>query len=113
MVKLNRQSLEHYNWGAGCEGWHLIQQPNMSVIRERMPPGTSETRHFHRGIRQYFHILAGELLLEIEREPYLLGAGNGMEVAPGQIHQAQNIGTGPVEFLVISDGMSRTDRVDQ
>lgn len=113
MNKVSRQTAEHYAWGAGCDGWHLVRQPDMSVIHERMPPGTTETRHFHRRIRQFFRVLSGELTLEVEREPHSLGAGDGLEIAPGQVHQARNDSAGPVEFLVISNGASRTDRVEQ
>lgn len=113
MDKINRQTAAHYAWGAGCEGWHLVQQPDMSVIYEHMPPGTSETRHFHRAIRQFFHVQFGELALEVQGKLHLLHAGDGLEVAPGQIHQAYNKGAGPVEFLVISNGVSRADRIER
>jgi hypothetical protein len=38
---------EHYAWGAGCDGWHLVRAPALSVIQERMPPGAAEVRHRH------------------------------------------------------------------
>ena len=50
---------EHYQWGNGCDGWHLVNQPALSVIRERMPPGTAEVRHLHRNARQFFFVLSG------------------------------------------------------
>ena len=40
----NRQNAPHYRWGDGCDGWHLVRAPQLSVIQERMPPGTQEAR---------------------------------------------------------------------
>jgi hypothetical protein len=45
--KISIGSAEHYTWGSVCDGWHLVRRPELSVIRERMPAGTSEVRHFH------------------------------------------------------------------
>ena len=28
---------EHYVWGDGCDGWHLLKHPDLSVIQERVP----------------------------------------------------------------------------
>ncbi len=113
MKKISLINAEHYGWGEGCDGWHLVRQPELSVIRERMPAGTSETRHFHRRILQFFHVLTGELTLKVGREVHRLVADEGLEVAPGQVHQACNNGSEPVEFLVISTGISRSDRIEQ
>ncbi len=40
-------SAEHYCWGNGSEGWHLLQRDDLSIIEERVPPGDREQRHFH------------------------------------------------------------------
>src|SRR5207248_173364 len=44
---IKRDTAEHYRWGQGCEGWHLLKHADLSVIRERMPPKTSEVNHYH------------------------------------------------------------------
>jgi hypothetical protein len=44
---ISRENAPHYVWGDNCGGWHLLQESNLSVIEERMPPGSSEVRHFH------------------------------------------------------------------
>jgi mannose-6-phosphate isomerase-like protein (cupin superfamily) len=51
----------HYTWGDGCDGWHLVRTTTLSVIEERMPPGTSEVRHYHRRADQFFYVLQGVL----------------------------------------------------
>ena len=43
----NRSNAEHYVWGDGCDGWRLLDRPDLSVIEERIPPGRGEVVHFH------------------------------------------------------------------
>src|ERR1700722_4560455 len=110
-MMINRQNAEHYVWGAGCDGWHLVKTDGLSVIEERMPAGSSEGRHHHVHSRQFFYALEGELTMEVEGREYILGPGDGVEVAPGVRHQALNRGQGDVRMLVISQPRSHGDRV--
>jgi len=101
---------QHYGWGEGCEGWHLVRAQNLSVIEERMPPGTREVRHWHARARQFFYVLSGTLTLEVEGVVHELAARTGMELPQGTAHQALNESTADVEFLVISEPPSHGDR---
>ena len=103
---------QHYQWGQGCDGWHLHRTDALSVIEERMPPASSEVRHLHQRSRQFFYMLAGELTLEVEGEEHLLRANEGLEVAPKQAHQAFNRGQRDARFLVTSQPPSHGDRID-
>lgn len=89
-----------------------MDTPNLNVIQERMPTGTQEVRHKHSRVRQFFYVLRGELTLDIDGVALVILAGSGLEVQPGQVHQARNESGADVEFLVISDGISRDDRVE-
>jgi len=111
MQIVNKLNAEHYIWGANCDGWHLVKQANLSVIEERMPPGTSEVRHHHVQSRQFFYTLQGELTLEVECHEYALKPGDGIEVRPGQRHQAINRSQDEVRMLVVSQPPSHGDRV--
>jgi mannose-6-phosphate isomerase-like protein (cupin superfamily) len=79
---------EHYTWGAGCDGWHLVRVPALSVIQERMPPGAAEVRHRHAVARQFFFILTGRLRVGVEGVEYVLGPREGLEVSPGLVQQS-------------------------
>jgi mannose-6-phosphate isomerase-like protein (cupin superfamily) len=70
-----RTDAEHYTWGSGCDGWHLVKQEGLSVIEERMPPGSAEVMHFHNRTQQFFYILAGEAVMELEGEAVSLARG--------------------------------------
>ncbi|MGB0125169.1 MAG: cupin domain-containing protein [Silvibacterium sp.] len=100
----------HYTWGNICDGWHLLRDADFSVIEERMPPGAEEQRHFHVRSRQFFYVLAGELTMELAGQRHLLPAGYGLEIAPGEPHQALNVADREVRFLVISQPASHGDR---
>ncbi len=106
----SRAAGQHYGWGDGCEGWHLVRSQNLSVIEERMPAGTREVRHWHARARQFFYVLAGTLTVEIEGETHQLEAHDGIELPPGTAHQAMNETHDDVEFLVISEPPSHGDR---
>jgi quercetin dioxygenase-like cupin family protein len=108
---LSKQNAEHYTWGAVCDGWHLVRQPDLSVIEERMPPGASEVRHHHVHSRQFFYCLNGELTLEVEQHEYTLRPGYGIEILPGQRHQVINRSHADAGMLVISQPPSHGDRV--
>jgi mannose-6-phosphate isomerase-like protein (cupin superfamily) len=104
------ETAEHYSWGSGCDGWHLVNQAELSVIRERMPPGTAEVRHLHRIARQFFFILSGTAQLEAGGITYQLTTGQGLEVVPGTPHQICNLSASDVEFIVVSQPHSHGDR---
>jgi mannose-6-phosphate isomerase-like protein (cupin superfamily) len=103
---------EHYSWGAGCDGWHLVKKDDCSIITERVPAGESEQRHFHIYSRQFFYILAGEAVIEIAGENKNLKAQQGVEILPGVIHQFRNESNSEVTFLVVSVPKSHGDRVE-
>jgi mannose-6-phosphate isomerase-like protein (cupin superfamily) len=110
MKKISTANAEHYTWGGQCDGWHLVKQSALSVIRERMPPGASEVNHFHHEARQFFYVLSGTAVLDVDGTPVELGPGEGVEIAPGVAHQMRNASQGDVEFLVVSQPHSHGDR---
>lgn len=102
---------EHYSWGNSCDGWHLVKQDDLSVIAERVPSGESEQRHFHTYSRQFFYILTGEAVIEVDGERKTLQARQGLEIPPGVVHQFRNESSSEVTFLVVSVPKSHGDRV--
>src|SRR5258708_35024882 len=105
------QTAEHYVWGGICDGWHLVRAAGLSVIQERVPPGGHETRHLHSRSRQFFFVLDGEAVLEVEGQRHPLRAQTGLEVAPGLAPQLFNESAEDVTFLVISQPPSHGDRL--
>lgn len=102
---------EHYRWGYGCDGWHLLAGDDLSVIEECMPPGTAEQRHRHARARQFFYVLEGEAVLEMDGTPHRLRRHEGLHVPPGVAHQIRNDSVADVRFLVVSSPKSHGDRL--
>lgn len=109
---ISKDNAEHYVWGEDCDGWYLINRRDMLVIHEKMPPGTHEKRHYHAVSRQFFFVLQGELMMELDGTMHNIRPQQGIEVPPQSRHQARNDSDAPVEFLVISHPTTRGDRFD-
>lgn len=111
-LKISRARARHYQWGQGVDAWHLLNHPGMSVIEEIMPPGASDSAHWHTQARQFFYVLEGVLTLHVAENAVEVSAGEGLHIAPGQLHQARNASLQPARFLVISSPHSHGDRVE-
>ncbi|MDQ1450714.1 MAG: hypothetical protein QOK38_580 [Acidobacteriaceae bacterium] len=106
---------EHYTWPSAtsrdlCDGWHLHRSGNLSIIEERMPPGTAEQRHLHQRTTQFFYVLAGELTIELDGEEHRLRPSTGLTIPAQTPHQVFNRGSEDARFLVISQPPSHGDR---
>jgi mannose-6-phosphate isomerase-like protein (cupin superfamily) len=112
MQIVDLSNTEHYLWGNGCDGWHLVKHDDISIITERVSAGESEQRHYHAYSRQFFYILAGEAVIEVDGENKILQAQQGIEIAPGVVHQFRNESNSEVTFLVVSVPKSHGDRVE-
>lgn len=110
--RVSTKSAPHYEWGAGCDGWRLLDGANLSVIEERMPPGAREWWHVHRRAHQFFYVRSGCLLIEHGSSSAKLRAGNGLHVPPGVRHQVSNLGQEDAHFLVISSPSTVGDRIE-
>jgi mannose-6-phosphate isomerase-like protein (cupin superfamily) len=110
---ITRENAEHYVWGDSCDGWHLVQDSDLSVIEECMPAGTSEVSHCHQRSRQFFFILSGRAVMDTDGVHIPLCAGQGLQVPPGTYHRFCNESEEPVRFLVVSQPPSHGDRVTE
>jgi mannose-6-phosphate isomerase-like protein (cupin superfamily) len=107
---VSRVNAEHYRWGHECDAWHLVKDPQLTVIEELMPPGAAEVRHYHKKAQQFFYILVGEAMMEVEGETVLVPAGSGIRIMPGVHHQIRNPSSSPLRLLVISHPPSHGDK---
>jgi mannose-6-phosphate isomerase-like protein (cupin superfamily) len=112
MQIVDRSNSEHYLWGAGCDGWHLLKRDDLSIITERVSPGANEKRHYHVRSRQFFYILTGTATIEVDGVRHSLRANQGIEIPPGVAHQFWNESSSEVTFLVISMPKAHGDRVE-
>ncbi|GAA5214235.1 cupin domain-containing protein [Corallincola platygyrae] len=109
---ISKENAQHYQWGDQCDGWHLAKTERLSVIQELVPPGKAETRHYHRQAEQFFFVLSGTATLEVSSTLFELQAQQGKHVPANTPHQLSNLGTEPLNFLVVSTPPSHGDRVE-
>ena len=107
----SKHTTEHYIWGDNCDGWHLVKNQDLSIIHERMPANTSEIKHYHQHVRQFFFVLSGIATIEIDGKEITLNPQEGVEVPPLVPHQMFNKSNNEVEFLVTSQPTSKGDRI--
>ena len=106
------QNAAHYTWGNNCDGWHLLKTELLSVIQEKMPSGTSEQLHFHNRAQQVFYILSGTATFEIEGKITMVKTNESVAIRPGARHFIANENSEDLNFLVISQPISSSDRTN-
>jgi mannose-6-phosphate isomerase-like protein (cupin superfamily) len=111
LTSTSRASAEHYSWGRNCEGWHLLKDVALSVIEEQMPPSSSEVLHSHCIAQQFFFLLSGDVIMEVEHDEVQLHAGEGLHIPPRIRHRICNRSQESARFLVISQPPSHGDRI--
>lgn len=111
-MSINTSNSEHYTWGNNCDGWHFLKSDSLSIIREKMPPGTEETPHFHGKAQQFFFILSGVATFVMDNKTETVSAHEGLHIPPGMKHQIRNNGTEELHFLVISEPKAHGDRTN-
>lgn len=102
---------QHYTWGSGCDGWHLVNTPELSVIQERMPTGAAEQYHYHERAQQFFYVLRGVATFEAAGQRLTVAAGLGLHVPPGTPHRILNLASEDLHFTVTSQPHAHGDRV--
>ena len=112
-MKVSKENTEHYYWGNKCRGWHFVKSKSLSIIEERMPPNTSEEKHYHEFSEQFFYILKGKATFEIEQDIIEVSKGEGVYIKPQIIHQINNLQSSELEFIVISQPTTKGDRIDE
>jgi len=110
-MKVSTQNAPHYSWGDNCDGWHLLARPHLSVIQEKMPPGTAEIFHYHERSEQLFYILQGQATFLLDEKTVVLNPQESIHILPGIPHRILNNSTHDLHFLVISHPKSHGDRI--
>ena len=105
--------LSHYVWGNDCDGWNLVANDSLSIKVEKMPPGTSEERHYHLLSQQFFYILSGAATFEMDDEILQIKSGEGLHMPAGKIHKISNQSEVDLQFLLCSQPSTANDRINE
>lgn len=60
---------------------------NQSLAEATVPIGGATQRHYHRASEEFYFILEGEGVMEIDGETRKVGPGDGVLIPPGTWHQ--------------------------
>jgi len=104
------KNAESFTWGDDCVGWHLLKTDSLSIIQEKIPPGSSELLHIHKNPQQLFYILSGVATFEIDGRTVVINAKESIHIPKMTKHCITNKGDQDLEFLVISEPKSHGDR---
>lgn len=107
---LRADPANHYVWGEQCDGWRLVERERLSLREERIPPGCTETAHFHQVAHQIFYVLSGELTIKTPECTLLARPGEAVEIPPGVAHLVENRGMADLRILLFSSPDTAGDR---
>lgn len=108
--KASIDTAPHYTWGQQCDGWRLVDTPQLTIIQERMPPHTAEQLHSHEQVQQYFHVLSGQAAFDIDSTCVMVEMGEGVHIPPGHRHRILNETDQELLFIVTSQPSTAGDR---
>ncbi len=111
-VVSKNHSLKHEKWGNNCDAWCLLKQENMVIKQERMPEGAEEILHFHKVADQFFYILKGKAMFEVDGVLLIVHEGEGLQIPARKQHRIMNRDKGFLDFLVCSQPSTQNDRFD-
>lgn len=106
------QPLANYGWGKAAKAWNLVDEENLSIKLELMPAGEKETLHFHQHAQQFFFILKGTAILEIEGIQSQMKEQQGIHIKPNQRHRIMNQSSGDLQFILCSQPSTSEDRIN-
>ncbi len=109
-VTSEARPIDQYTWGEGCQAWTLLSNDGLSIKQEAIPNGSGEQLHYHLKAQQYFYILKGEAVFEVDGVIYIVHQGEGIYIKPGQVHRVANYQPQKLMLLVTSQPATDNDR---
>ena len=100
MNVVNERNTKKYVFGKNCEGYYFLETPSFNVKLEKIPPGSTTSLHYHKGMTQFFFVKSGVLSIETENETLKIAAGEGIELQGSEKHRVHNSSETVVEYLV-------------
>jgi mannose-6-phosphate isomerase-like protein (cupin superfamily) len=108
----DKQIAKNYTWGNNCQSWVMVDSPELSVKQELMPPNTKEQLHHHNQAQQFFFVLKGTATFYVDGEKQSVNEQQGISIAAKSKHYIANESNTELEFLVISQPSTNTDRMN-
>ncbi len=72
---------------------------HQSLAEASLAPGVATTRHRHALSEEFYYVMEGQALIEIEEESAQIQVGDVVLISPGKAHKIRNNSTGPLRIL--------------
>ena len=112
LVVAKHNPLQYYLWGKNCEAWSLVDNDQLSFKVEKMPAATEEVLHYHKQAQQFFYIIKGRAVFEVDEVVIMVHEGEGLQIEAGRKHRLMNKEEIDLEFIVCSQPSTTNDRFD-
>jgi quercetin dioxygenase-like cupin family protein len=83
---------------SGEGGAERVTVRHVELAPER-PGEAPRGPHIHRGFEEFIYVISGSGETRAESGTYALSAGDGILIAPGELHVTRNTGTEPLVLL--------------
>lgn len=107
---IDRNTAEHYLWGANCDSWVLADTAGLSVKQESMPGGAREKLHLHTNAQQFFFVLSWSAIFYVGNNKIIVAEQKGILIKHRTKHYIANETDKKIDFLVISQPTTNNDR---
>lgn len=101
-MQKSKGSVPKTEWAPEHFAWALVDDRDVSIKLEEIPPDGSSDTHYHKRSRQFFFVLEGRALMSIDDTDYPLESEAGIDVLPGKLHRIANRGSETLKFLLVS-----------
>lgn len=72
---------------------------NQSLAEATIPAGTSTVRHRHDRTEEIYHVVAGQGMMTLGSELFVIEVGDTVLILPGTLHCVANTGDTPLRIL--------------
>jgi mannose-6-phosphate isomerase-like protein (cupin superfamily) len=81
-----------------------------------VPPGSSIGAHSYRGLAQFYYVMAGEGTFAVsargQQDTAMARTGDAVPIQMGEIHSVENLGSQPLELMVVGVARDMRKEVD-
>ena len=116
-MRLDRLLLRSLTGMSGVQYRRALDTPVFSspwayVDHLVLAPGSSSKAHLHREVAEFYYVMNGDGTATVVNETAAIHSGDAVPIQLNESHAFQNIGTQPLEFLIVGVSRDNSRRVD-
>lgn len=108
MYTIDEKSKEYRHGDHGPK--YLMQGPDSNFGIISLLPGEVVTPHVHKVMEENFYVLEGQVSIEVEGIPNILGPGQFIHLEAGEFHKISNPFDEPMKMIVTAAPYTEGDK---